>query len=348
MTSTTTSTTTRTTTGTTTARPLGRHGPQVSAVGIGTWALGGPFTFDGRDAGWGEVDDAQSIRALHAAVGAGVSLIDTAPTYGTGHSERVVGRALAALPATVRDAITVATKFGLRIQDGLRIGGGNDVSPAAIEAECEASLARLGVESLGLYQLHGGAETTTQAEEVVATLERLLAAGKIQAFGTSQDDPETVAVFARSAHCVSVQTQANVFGWSAVTLASARDHGWAVLARSPLAMGMLTGKYDETNRPSAGDVRLDTPWWDYFDDDTMPDWLERLQQVRELLTVGGRTLVQGALGYVLSLDPAIIPLPGIRTVAQAEENASVLALGPLPVAETAEITRLMADSPERR
>lgn len=341
-------TTTATTTATATVpRALGHHGPQVSAVGVGTWALGGPFTFDGRDAGWGEVDDAESIRALHAAIDAGVTLIDTAPTYGTGHSERVVGQALAALPGSVRDSITVATKFGLRVDEGRRTGGGNDVRPAAIEAECEASLRRLGVEVIGLYQLHGGAETPAQAEEVVATLERLLDAGKIRAFGTSQDDPATMAVFGRAAGCASVQTQANVFGWSAATLSSARGHGWAVLARSPLAMGMLSGKYDTTTRPSAGDVRLDTPWWDYFDDDTMPAWLERLQRVREVLTVGGRTLVQGALGYLLALDQAIIPLPGVRTVAQAEENASVLALPPLPAAETAEITKLMADSPER-
>ena len=80
----------------------------------------------------------------------------------------------------------------------------------------------------------------------------------------------------------------------------------------------------------------------------MPGWLQRLDAVRELLTVGGRTLVQGALGYLLALDPSIIPLPGIRTEQQARENASVLAVGPLPQAETAEITALLADSPERR
>jgi diketogulonate reductase-like aldo/keto reductase len=84
-------------------RPLGRSGLTVSALGVGTWALGGPFTFDGRDAGWGAVDDDVSIRALHTAIDAGVTLIDSAPTYGIGHSERIVGRALAALPASTRD-----------------------------------------------------------------------------------------------------------------------------------------------------------------------------------------------------------------------------------------------------
>jgi aryl-alcohol dehydrogenase-like predicted oxidoreductase len=332
---------------TTETRSLGAGGRQLSAVGVGTWALGGPFTFDGRDAGWGEVDDAESIRALHTAIDAGVTLIDTAPAYGTGRSERVIGQALAALPASVRELVAVATKFGLRVDESRRTGGGNDVRPEAIRAECEASLRRLELEAVDLYQLHGGAETVAAAEDVVATCEELLAAGKIRSFGTSQDDAETIAVFARSSGCVAVQTQVNVFGWTESTLEAAHAHEWAVLARSPLAMGMLSGKYDTTNRPTAGDVRLDTPWWDYFDADTMPGWLHRLEKVRELLTVGGRTLVQGALGYLLALDPSIIPLPGIRTEHQARENASVLAVGPLPQAETAEITALMADSPER-
>jgi aryl-alcohol dehydrogenase-like predicted oxidoreductase len=333
---------------TTETRSLGVGGRQLAAVGVGTWALGGPFTFDGRDAGWGEVDDAESIRALHAAIHAGVTLIDSAPAYGTGHAERVVGQALAALPATVRESVAVATKFGLRIDEGRRTGGGNDVRPEAIRAECEASLRRLGLDTVDLYQLHGGAETVAAAEDVVATCEELLAEGKIRSFGTAQDDAQTLAVFTGSDGCVAVQTQVNVFGWTAATLDAARAHGLAVLARSPLAMGMLSGKYHSANRPQAGDVRLDTPYWDYFDADTMPGWLQRLDTVRELLTVGGRTLVQGALGYLLALDPSIIPLPGIRTEQQARENASVLSLGPLPQAETAEITALLADSPERR
>jgi aryl-alcohol dehydrogenase-like predicted oxidoreductase len=333
---------------TTSTRHLGNRGPRVSAIGVGTWALGGPFTVNGRDAGWGDVDDAQSIRALHTAIDAGVTLIDTAPTYGTGHAERVVGQALAALPRTVADQVLVATKFGNLYDEQSRTGGGTDVRPAAIRAECEASLRRLGVDAIGLYQLHDGAESAARAEEVVATCEDLVAAGKIRAFGCAQDVPEIVEVFTRSANCLAVQTQVNVFGWSASSLAAARAAGLAVLARSPLAMGLLTGKYDAAHRPAPGDVRLDTPWWDYFDEETMPSWLEQLAAVRELLTTDGRTLVQGALGYLLALDPALIPLPGVRTEAQATENASTLARGPLPAAVAAEITTLMADSPERR
>lgn len=328
-------------------RPLGRSGVTVSALGVGTWALGGPFTFDGRDAGWGEVDDAVSIRALHSAIDAGVTLIDTAPCYGTGHSERVVGRALAELPPAARDSIVVATKFGLVIDEATRSGAGNDVRPETIRAECEASLRRLGRERIDLYQLHGGAETVAVAEDVVATVEDLVAAGQVRHFGTSQDTPEVIEVFARSPHCVSVQSQVNVFGWTQRILDLAAEHDLAVLSRSPLAMGLLSGRYARDRRPAPGDVRLDTPWWTYFDDDAIGDWLDRLDQVRDLLTADGRTLVQGALGYLWALDPAVIPLPGIRTPEQAAENAYALTLGPLPAEAADQVTALLADSPER-
>jgi aryl-alcohol dehydrogenase-like predicted oxidoreductase len=194
----------------------------------------------------------------------GPSAVRSPSTAATPGGARSTTPSLAALSVTVRESVAVATKFGLRIDESRRTGGGNDVRQEAIRAECEASLRRLGLDAVGLYQLHGGAETVAAAEDVVATCEGLLAEGKIRSFGTSQDDAATVAVFARSDGCVAVQTQVNVFGWTAANLDAAHAHGLAVLARSPLAMGMLGGNYDTTNRPLAGDVRLDTPYWDYF------------------------------------------------------------------------------------
>jgi aryl-alcohol dehydrogenase-like predicted oxidoreductase len=329
-------------------RTLGRSGLSVSALGVGTWALGGPYTFNGRDAGWGEVDDQVSIRALHTAIDVGVTLIDTAPNYGTGHSERVVGRALAALPSATREAITVTTKFGLVIDEASRTGAGTDVTPAAIRAEAEASLRRLGTEALDILQLHGGAETAAEAEPVVATLEELVAEGKVRFFGTAVDKPEVIETFARSRHCVTVQSQLNVFGWTQAVLDLATEHDLGILGRSPLAMGLLSGNYSRDRRPAPGDVRRDTPWWTYFDDDAIEEWVARLDRVRDLLTVDGRTLIQGALGYVWTLHPAVVPLPGIRTPEQAAENAYALTLGPLPADVAEQITSLLADSPERR
>jgi hypothetical protein len=230
----------------------------------------------------------------------------------------------------------------------MRSDAGTDVRPEAIGNECQASLRRLGVDALDLYQLHGGADTVAAAEDVVATCEELLAEGKIRSFGTAQDDAETVAVFARSDRCVSVQTQVNVFGWTQATLGAAHAHGLAVLARSPLAMGMLSGKYHTTHRPQPGDVRLDTPYWDYFDADTMPGWLG--PPGHRTAAADRRRSDPGAGRTRLPVDARPVDHPVARDPHRAAGagNTSVLTAGPLPQAETAEITALLADSPERR
>ncbi|MEU4389514.1 aldo/keto reductase [Kribbella sp. NPDC023855] len=328
-----------------TQRRLGRGGRRTGALGIGCWAIGGPWQFDGRPAGWGEVDDEVSIRMIHTAVDAGIRLLDTADVYGAGHSERVVGRALAQLPADLRSEVVVATKFGNRFDEATRTGGGKDTSPGAIRAACEASLRRLGVEAIDLYQLHDRGHAPV--EDIVATLEELVAEGKIKDFGTSDDSPEMIAAFGKST-AVSVQSQLNVFGHNPEVLKAAHEQDFAVLARTPLAMGLLTGKYNLANRPGEDDVRRDTPWWTYFDDEAMADWLKRLEAVRELLTTDGRSLTQGALAYLWALDERIVPLPGARTPDQAAEHAAAISYGPLPDATREEIDTLLADSPERR
>jgi aryl-alcohol dehydrogenase-like predicted oxidoreductase len=329
-------------------RRLGRDGRITSALGIGTWAIGGPWTYDGLPTGWGNVNDDESIRMIHAAVDAGVRLFDTADCYGAGHSERILGTALSQLPSSAREEVMVATKFGLVFDEATRSGGGADVSPQAIKRACHNSLRRLAVGRIDLYQLHGGVSTPAEATDVVEVLEDLVTAGDIAAIGTSSDAPEIQAVFAASAHARAVQTQVNVFGRDDAAIEAATRHGFAILSRSPLAMGMLTGKYGESNRPSDDDVRRNTPWWTYFDDDEMSGWLKRLDQVRELLTDGGRTLAQGSLSYLWGLHPALIPLPGARTVEQAVENAQAMAHGPLDAEIVRQIDELLADSPERR
>lgn len=328
-------------------RSLGRDGRVTSALGVGTWAIGGPWTFNGLPTGWGEVDDDESIRMIHAAVDEGVRLFDTADCYGAGHSERVLGKALQQLPAAVRQEVVVATKFGTVFDERTRSGGGEDVRPASIRQACRDSLSRLGVERIDLYQLHGGVSTAAEASEVVDVLHELVEAGHVATIGTSSDAPEIQAAFATSPHAKTVQSQVNVFGRSDAVLRAATEHGFTVLSRSPLAMGLLTGKYDLTNRPSSTDVRRNTPWWTYFDDEAMADWLKRLDQVRELLTDGGRTLVQGCLSYLWGLHPNLVPLPGARTVEQAVENARAMSFGPLDPAVVRQVDDLLADSPER-
>jgi aryl-alcohol dehydrogenase-like predicted oxidoreductase len=308
-------------------RHLGQaSGISVGALGAGCWAIGGPWEFDGRAAGWGTVDDDESIRAIHTALELGITLFDTADVYGCGHSERVLGRAVTGH----RDEVVISTKFGLRFDEATRTGAGTDVSPEYVRRACEASLRRLGTDRIDLYQLHGGADEGAAAGAVVEVLEALVAEGKIRFYGTADEALDVVEAFAEGPHCVAVQQQLNVFGGNDEAIAVCEERALAALARSPLAMGLLTGKYRPGGpMPADDDVRRDTPHWDYFDDDAFPTWSARVEAIRAALTSDGRTLAQGALAWIWARSPVAIPIPGFRTVAQIEENAGALTAGPL-------------------
>ena len=165
---------------------------------------------------------------------------------------------------------------------------------------------------------------------MVELVEALVAEGKIRFYGTANEALEVVEAFAQAAHCVAVQQQLNVFGGNDEAIAACEERGLAALARSPLAMGLLTGKYRPGGpMPADDDVRRDTPHWDYFDDDAFPTWSARVDAIRAALTSDGRTLAQGALAWIWARSPVAIPIPGFRTAAQIEENAGALAAGPL-------------------
>jgi aryl-alcohol dehydrogenase-like predicted oxidoreductase len=182
-------------------RNLGMNGPEISAMGLGCWAIGGPFQFDGRPAGWGDVDDEESVRAIRRALEIGVTFFDTADVYGCGRSERVLGRALKGR----REEAVVATKFGLLFDEEARTGSGADVSPAYIRKACEASLRRLGTDYIDLYQLHAGVEDAAGAHRIIEVLEGLVTEGKIRAYGASVDTPALARTFAEGPHCIAIQ-----------------------------------------------------------------------------------------------------------------------------------------------
>jgi aryl-alcohol dehydrogenase-like predicted oxidoreductase len=319
-------------------RLLGRSGVEVSEIGFGCWAIGGPFTMDGKPDGWGGVDDDESVAALRRALELGVTFFDTADVYGAGHSERVLGRALAGH----RDEMVIATKFGYTFDTGRRAVTGEDASPGYIRRACRASLRRLGTDRIDLYQLHLGGLPAAQAQEVTGTLDGLVADGLIRGYGWSTDDPQRAAVFAGGGHCAAIQHELNVLADAPAMLVACDTFDVASINRSPLAMGLLTGKYAAASQLPADDVRAAQPWVGYFTGGRpAPAWLARLDAVREVLASGGRTLAQGALCWLLARSPRTVPIPGIRTVAQAEQNAAALRLGPLPAAEVAEIARLL-------
>ncbi|MCA1441408.1 aldo/keto reductase [Ensifer sp. IC4062] len=322
-------------------RPLGRSGLSAAPIGLGGWAIGGHFTLGGKPDGWGEIDDEQSIRAIHLGLEMGVSLIDTADAYGTGHSEEVIGRALKGRRA---DTI-IATKFGYTYDRAARALVSTDVSPAYIERACAVSRGRLGTDYIDLYQIHVGELPDDQADAAGEALERLAELGAIRFWGWSTDNAAAAERMVKFPHFVAVQQELNVFTDGPAMLATCEDNNLASLNRSPLAMGFLTGKFGPQTQLPPSDVRAAGHSWVRFFEDGRPraDHLLRLARVRELLESGGRTLAQGALGWILARSPNTFPIPGFKTEAQVRENLAALEKGPLPEATVAEINALLAD-----
>jgi len=308
-------------------RMLGGSGIAVSPLGLGCWAIGGPFTMDDRQDGWGQVDDAESIRALRCAVELGVTLFDTADAYGTGHSEEVLGKAL----KDVRHDVVIATKGGFTYDRGKRALTGQDWSPAYIRRALEASLSRLKTDYVDLYQLHTGSIPVEAVAPVFDEMERLKREGKLRVYGWSTYTRENVERFAAETRGSVIQTKANLFSYDAEAVAACDRLGFACLNNSPLAMGFLSGKFSQATRFDANDVRASAfDWTEYFENGKpKPEFLARMARVRDVLTSGGRTAAQGALAWLWAKSGANIPIPGFKTVAQAEENARAMAFGPL-------------------
>ncbi|MFP4067045.1 MAG: aldo/keto reductase [Spirochaetaceae bacterium] len=321
-------------------RTLGRSGIEVSAMGLGCWAIGGPTWAGETPVGWGEVDDAESVRAIHHALDLGITFFDTADVYGTGHSERVLSRALEGR----KHEVVVATKFGNTYDESRRRITGQDASPEYIRRACEASLRRLGRDYIDLYQFHLNGFDVEAAGPVRETLERLVEEGKIRAYGWSTDFPEAARFFAEGEHCASTQVQMNVFDDASEIITVCEEHDLACINRGPLAMGILTGKYTAGSTLGEDDVRgrRSPDWMKYFKDGKPdPRWLEKLARIRELLTADGRSLAQGAIGWLWARSEQTVPIPGFRTVAQVQENARALERGPLPAEAFAEIERIL-------
>ncbi len=322
-------------------RTLGRSGIEVSALGMGCWAIGGPFWRGASPSGWGEVDDEESIRAIHAALELGITFFDTANVYGAGHSELVLGRALKG----VRNRVVIASKFNAVFDEQTRQVSGSDTSPQGIRDACEASLKRLGTDHLELLQFHDGGFPVEQAGPVRDTLEALVHEGKIRSYGWSTDLADRASFFAQGPGCSAIQLQLNVFEDNPAVLELCERENLAAINRGPLAMGLLTGKYTSNTQPSADDVRgVNSPaWMKYFQNGKpSPEYLTKLDAVRQVLTSGGRTISQGALAWLWARSPTTLPIPGFRTVAQVTENCGALKLGPLTSAQMAEIGGLLA------
>jgi aryl-alcohol dehydrogenase-like predicted oxidoreductase len=224
-------------------RALGTSGYEITTIGLGSWAIGGHM--------WGGQDDAASTQAIHAAIDHGINWIDTAPIYGSGHSEEVVGRAVKQLPSGRRPL--VFTKFGLGVDSD---NPTKSASAAEVQAECEASLRRLGVDTIDLYQLHW--PVPQPIAETAAAVERLLKAGKIRAIGVSNFSVALLEEWrATGVPLHSLQppysilrpaVKQDVLPWCA-------DHSVGAISYSPLFRGLLFGTWGKDKRFPADDAR---------------------------------------------------------------------------------------------
>ncbi len=321
-------------------RILGRSGIEVSAIGVGCWVTGGRSHAGAEEYGWGRVDDDESIAALRRAYELGATFFDTSSNYGSGHSEVVLGRALAGH----REEVVISSKWGYTFDEATGESGPENATAEYLRASLENSLRRLGTDYIDVYHFHLGGAPIPVAIGLIGTLDELVTAGKIRWYGWSTDDAERAEAFAKAgAGCTAIQHDHSVLHDAAEVISVCENLDQASIARGPLAMGLLTGKYHDGRSVGEHDVRgMGYDWMTYFTGGAgSPEWLARIDSVRDILTSGGRTLAQGALSWLLARSPATIPIPGCRSVAQVEENLGTLAFGPLSQQEFAEVEAIL-------
>ncbi len=285
-------------------RRLGRNGPMVSAIGLGCM---------GMSEFYGPAEDARSIAVIHRALDLGMDFFDTADAYGPGANEELVGRAL----ADRRDRAFVATKFG-NVRDADGSFRGIDGRPEYVRAACEASLERLGFDTIDLYYQHR-VDAKTPIEETVGAMAELVREGKVRFLGLSEAAPETI----RRAHAVhpiaALQTEYSL--WSREPeeglMALCAELGITFVAYSPLGRGFLTGTIRQVDDLHETDWRRRTH--PRFTPENLAANLEVADKVRELAVAKGCTPAQLALSWVLS-HAGVIPIPGTRHVERLEEN----------------------------
>jgi aryl-alcohol dehydrogenase-like predicted oxidoreductase len=302
-------------------RKLGTSNLELPVVTFGAWAIGGLF--------WGGADDDEAVRAIQAAIDAGIDAIDTAPVYGCGHSEELVGRAIRGQ----RDRVKVLTKCSLRWDStegeyyftidapaGGKVTVYKDVTAASIQYECEQSLRRLGIETIDLYQVHWPSESAS-AEETMSILNRLREQGKIREIGVSNYGVPELTEAAALAPVVSDQVKYNLLDRSieSTALPYCRDHNVGVICYSPMAMGLLTGKVTMTREFPATDVRSSNKW---YRPEVRRSVLAALERVRPIAERHTASLAQLSVAWVLAQPGVTTALVGARTARQVSENAA--------------------------
>lgn len=291
-------------------RELGRSGIHVGAVGLGCMSISDLY---------GEPDEAGGIATIQRALELGVTLLDTADVYADGANERVVGRALAGR----REQAVVATKCGFVRVEGIRVRICGD--PDHVRRACDASLDRLGLDVIDLYQLHR-VDPDVPVEETIGAMAGLVEAGKVRAIGLSEALPEDIRRAAAVAPIATLQSEWSLFerGLEAEALAVCAELGIGLMPFAPLGRGILTGRIRARDELAERDWRRTVA--PRYAEGNLERNLELLEPLERLADERGATPAQVALAWLLAQGPQVVPIPGTKRVRYLEENAAAVEL----------------------
>src|SRR5882757_11009089 len=289
---------------------LGSNGPFVSALGLG--CMGMSFAY-------GPADETESLRVLRRYLELGGNFLDTAEIYGPYTNEELLGRFLREIP---RDSVVIATKFGFRIRpDGTR---GLDSSPENVRRACDASLKRLGIESIDLFYQHR-VDPKVPIEDTVGAMAELVSAGKVRALGLSEAGPATLRRAAKVQPIAVLQSEYSLWSRDVETngvLATCRELGITFVPYSPLGRGFLTGTIQNLNDLDSTDWRRTN--YPRFQEEAMQANLKLAAAVKNLASEKGITPAQLALAWVLAQGKDVVPIPGTKRVRYLEENMGAI------------------------
>ncbi|MFE3632852.1 aldo/keto reductase [Streptomyces sp. NPDC059168] len=297
---------------TTRTRNLGNTGPRTSALGLGCM---------GMSALYGEADRAESIATVHAALDAGVTLLDTGDFYAMGHNEMLLGEALRTAPAALRDRALVSVKFGaLRDPDGN--WSGIDGRPAAVRNFAAYSLQRLGVDHIDVYRI-ARLDPDVPIEETVGAIAELIEKGYVRHVGLSEVGAGTIRRAAATAPVADLQIEYSLIsrGIEREILPATRELGIGVTAYGVLSRGLISGHYSRDRRLDAGDFRSFSP---RFQGENLRHNLDLVEALRKIAEQKGVTVAQIAIAWVLSRGDDIVPLVGARTRERLTESLGAL------------------------
>ena len=294
-------------------RKFGKTSLTVSEIGFGGWAIGGIAMAAGTPFGWGRTNDDESLAAVRRARELGVTFFDTADSYGFGRSESLLGMVL----SRKRESVVIATKVGVARDAEGRLR--KDFSREHVLHAVDGSLKRLRTDYIDLYQLHNPTLDELRRDDIHEAMDRLQEAGKIRYWGVSVTTPEEGIEIVQRGWGYALQVLYNAVNQAPATelFPLAKERGYGIIARVPLASGLLTGKYRTDATFAADDVRQN-----FLTPKRLEELIPRVDEVKSIIGGSARALAEGALRFVLANDAVSTTIPGMRNVRQVEMNTA--------------------------